>query len=98
MPPKGRTMDGTVVSTKMQKTAVVEVFTIKQHPLYKKTLRTSAKYFAHDEGQVCKEGDLVRIIEARPLSRRKRWSVVEVVQAAGDRVTAAEVAQAAATE
>jgi len=73
-------MMGRVVSTKMQKTAVVEVESVKQHPLYKKILRTSQKYFAHDEQQVCKEGDLVRIIENRPLSRRKRWSVVEVVQ------------------
>jgi len=73
-------MVGRVVSTKMQKTVVVEVERVKQHPLYKKTLRTSQKYFAHDEGQACKEGDVVRIIESRPLSRRKRWSVVEVVQ------------------
>jgi small subunit ribosomal protein S17 len=91
-------MVGRVVSTKMQKTAVVEVFRTKQHPLYKKTMRSSEKYFAHDEEQVCKEGDLVRIVEARPLSRRKRWSVVEVMQAGGDMVTAEEVAQAAATE
>ena len=73
-------MVGRVVSTKMQKTVVVEVERVKQHPLYKKTLRTSQKYFAHDEEQACKEGDVVRIIESRPLSRRKRWSVVEVVQ------------------
>ena len=76
-------MVGRVVSTKMEKTAVVEVETSKQHRLYKKIIRSSQKYLAHDEEQVCKEGDVVRIIECRPLSRRKRWSVVEVVQSKG---------------
>lgn len=78
-----REMIGRVVSTKMIKTAVVQVETTNKHELYKKILRTTKKYMAHDEEQVCKEGDLVRIIESRPLSRRKRWSVVEVVQSTG---------------
>ncbi len=73
-------MVGRVVSTKMMKTAVVEVETAKQHPLYKKIIRSTHKYLVHDEEQVCQEGDVVRIIECRPLSRRKRWSLVEVVQ------------------
>ena len=76
-------MVGRVVSTKMAKTAVVQIETTKQHKLYKKILRTTKKYLAHDEEQICKESDLVRIIESRPLSRRKRWSVVEVVQSTG---------------
>jgi len=76
-------MIGRVVSTKMSKTAVVEVETSKQHPLYKKIVRSTQKYLAHDEEQVCKEGDMVRIIECRPISRRKCWSVVEVVQSTG---------------
>ncbi len=77
-----REMIGRVVSTKMAKTAVVQVETSKQHELYKKIMRSTKKYMAHDEEQICKEGDLVRIIEARPLSRNKRWSVVEIVQSA----------------
>jgi small subunit ribosomal protein S17 len=66
----------------MQKTAVVEVETASRHPLYKKVMRRSKKYFAHDEDERCKDGDWVKIIESRPLSRRKRWQVVEVIDAA----------------
>ena len=73
-------MVGRVVSTKMAKTAVVEVENTKQHPLYKKIIRSTAKYIVHDEEQVCKEGDMVRIIECRPLSRRKRWNVLDVLR------------------
>ncbi len=75
-----RRLTGRVVSTKMQKTVVVEVETTKQHRLYKKILRRAKKYMAHDEEEACKEGDVVRIEECRPLSRRKRWRVVVVVR------------------
>jgi small subunit ribosomal protein S17 len=82
----------------MAKTAVVEVGRVKQHALYKKTLRETKKYFAHDEEQVCKEGDLVRIIETRPLSRLKRWSVVGVVRTDGEMPSTESAAPAAAAE
>jgi len=75
-----RLLDGTVVSTKMQKTVVVSVERSRQHPLYKKIVRTHKKYLAHDEDEICREGDVVRIRESRPLSRRKRWRVVEVLR------------------
>jgi len=75
-----RVMTGRVVSTKMQKTVVVEVEVAKKHPLYRKILRTAKKYLAHDEEQACKEGDIVEIIESRPISRRKRWAVQNIVK------------------
>ncbi|MFC2012461.1 30S ribosomal protein S17 [Chloroflexota bacterium] len=76
---KRKTRVGRVVSNKMNKTVVVEVTTSKHHPLYKKTMRRFAKYKAHDENNQCNEGDIVRIIETRPLSREKRWRVAEIV-------------------
>lgn len=75
-----RVMTGRVVSTKMQKTVVVEVEQTKQHPLYRKILRTAKKFLAHDEEEACKEGDVVEIIESRPMSRRKRWAVQKIVK------------------
>ena len=78
-----RELSGRVVSDKMQKTVVVEVMSTSRHPMYKKVMRTSKKYFAHDEEGACKEGDVVRIVESRPMSRRKRWRVVEIVRIAG---------------
>ena len=75
-----RRLTGRVVSTKMQKTIVVQVERAKQHPVYKKILRRAKKYVAHDEEETCKEGDVVRIEECRPLSRRKRWRVVNVIR------------------
>lgn len=75
-----RVITGRVVSTKMQKTVVVEVETTKQHPLYRKILRTAKKYMAHDEEQACKEGDIVEIVESRPMSRHKRWAVANIVK------------------
>jgi len=80
MPGQRRVMNGRVISTKMQKTVVVEVETTKKHRLYDKILRTTKNYMAHDEEEACKEGDLVMIEESRPLSRRKRWKVIEVVK------------------
>jgi len=73
-----RTKTGTVSSTKMAKTAVVVVHAYKNHPKYKKRYRTTKKFYAHDENQVSKEGDTITIAETRPLSRLKRWKVIEV--------------------
>lgn len=74
--------EGYVISDKMDKTVVVEISTLKQHPLYKKTIKRRVKFKAHDEGNECKIGDLVRVAETRPLSKEKRWRVVEVVKKA----------------
>lgn len=71
---------GRVVSDKMQKTVVVAVDYLKPHPLYRKIIRKTSKFHAHDEEDTCRVGDLVRIEETRPLSRTKRWRVVEIVQ------------------
>ncbi|KAB8142169.1 30S ribosomal protein S17 [Chloroflexia bacterium SDU3-3] len=70
---------GRVVSDKMDKTVVVAVDRLKPHPLYKKTIRVTKKFHAHDEENVCKIGDVVRIGETRPLSKTKRWEVIEIV-------------------
>ena len=70
-----RVMQGTVVSDKMDKTVIVEVERRVTHPLYKKIVRRSKKYVAHDESNALKIGDLVRIQECRPLSKRKCWEV-----------------------
>jgi len=73
---------GTVVSDKMDKTVTVAVATTKRHPLYGKVVRLVKKYKAHDENNECREGDRVQIIESRPLSRHKRWSVVSILERA----------------
>ncbi|HBK54219.1 30S ribosomal protein S17 [Syntrophomonas wolfei] len=73
---------GTVSSDKMDKTITVSVETVKQHPLYKKTIKTSKKYKAHDENNEAKTGDIVKIMETRPLSKDKRWRLVEIVRKA----------------
>ena len=70
---------GEVVSDKMDKTVVVAVETSKLHPLYKKVIKRSKKYKAHDENNACKIGDQVKIVETRPLSKEKRWRVVEII-------------------
>lgn len=77
-----KVLNGIVVSDKMQKTVVVDVQTTRRHPLYGKVLRRSKKYLAHDEQEECREGDAVRIEESRPLSRRKRWRVIEITRRA----------------
>jgi small subunit ribosomal protein S17 len=77
-----RSMVGHVVSDKMEKTVVVAVETLKRHPLYGKTIRSVRKYKAHDEDSSSHSGDLVRIEESRPLSKEKRWVVVEVLERA----------------
>lgn len=73
---------GTVTSDKMEKTITVSVETVKRHPLYKKTIKTSKKYKVHDENNEAKAGDIVRIMETRPLSKDKRWRLLEIVQKA----------------
>ena len=71
-----RVMQGTVVSDKGEKTVVVRVDRQFMHPLVKKVVRRSKKFAAHDESNACKVGDLVRIEECRPISKRKRWMVL----------------------
>jgi small subunit ribosomal protein S17 len=73
---------GTVVSDAMEKTIVVRVDVVKAHPRYKKVVRRSVKFHAHDETSQAKVGDIVRIVETRPLSKTKRWRLAEVVEAA----------------
>ena len=70
---------GWVVSDKMDKTVVVAVATLKQHSLYKKAIRRTVKYKAHDENNSCRIGDKVKIVETRPLSKEKRWRVAEIL-------------------
>jgi small subunit ribosomal protein S17 len=74
--------EGTVVSTKMDKTVVVAVIDRVQHRRYGKTLQRTRRLFAHDEANDAREGDRVRLQETRPLSRQKRWRVVEVLERA----------------
>jgi small subunit ribosomal protein S17 len=74
---------GSVVSDKMDKTVVVRVERLARHPRYGKVLRRVKKYKAHDDGNVCRVGDVVRIVESRPLSREKRWVVEEVLERFG---------------
>ena len=74
--------EGIVVSTKMDKTVVVSVVDRVQHPRYRKTLQRTTKLFAHDEANDVREGDRVRVAETRPMSRNKRWRVVEVLERA----------------
>jgi small subunit ribosomal protein S17 len=72
-----RVLSGRVTSDKMDKTITVLVDRRVMHPLYKKFIRRSKKYAAHDEANVCKIGDLVRIVECAPISKRKTWTLVE---------------------
>lgn len=73
---------GTVVSDKMDKTVVVAVESLTRHPLYGKTVRRTQKFKAHDENNQCGIGDKVQIMETRPLSREKRWRVVNIIEKA----------------
>ena len=73
---------GVVVSSAMDKTIVVKVDTIKAHPRYKKVVRRSVKFHAHDEQNSANVGDVVRIVETRPLSKTKHWKLVQIVEAA----------------
>jgi len=79
MEKKRKVRVGRVVSDKMDKTVVVAVETPKRHPLYKKTIRKVVKFKAHDKNNECRLGDMVRIVETRPLSAQKRWRVAEII-------------------
>jgi small subunit ribosomal protein S17 len=76
--------EGVVISDKMDKTVVVEVVRLVMDPLYRKYLRRRSRFMAHDEKNECKAGDRVRIQESRPLSRRKRWVVKEILEKAAE--------------
>jgi len=71
---------GKVVSNKMDKTVVVAVETLVRHPLYGKTVKRTKKFKAHDEQNACRSGDKVRLMETRPISKDKRWRVVEILE------------------
>jgi small subunit ribosomal protein S17 len=75
-----RILQGVVVSDKMDKSVTVNVERRTQHPLYKKFIRRSKKYVAHDETNACKEGDIVQIQECRPISKRKSWKVIAAAE------------------
>jgi small subunit ribosomal protein S17 len=77
-----KTRVGRVVSNKMDKTVVVKVESTARHALYAKTMRRQRKFYAHDADNACRVGDIVRIMESRPLSKLKRWRVVDVLEKA----------------
>ncbi|HCO42587.1 MAG TPA: 30S ribosomal protein S17 [Gammaproteobacteria bacterium] len=79
-----RTVVGRVISDRMDKSISVRVETREQHPIYKKYVRRSSKFHAHDADNACRIGDLVRIEECRPLSKTKTWRLVEVIERAGE--------------
>ena len=73
-------LTGTVVSTRMDKTALILVERLTKHRTYKKYIRKRSKYMAHDPKNMCQVGDTVRIIESRPISKRKRWQVTGIIE------------------
>jgi small subunit ribosomal protein S17 len=77
-----KTRIGKVVSNKMDKTVVVAIETLVSHPLYKKSVKRTTKFKAHDENNECNIGDRVKIMETRPLSKEKRWRLVEIIERA----------------
>lgn len=77
-----KTLRGRVVSDKMQKSIVVTIERLVKHPLYGKRIKRTSRYTAHDENNECKQGDLVEIMETRPLSKTKRWRVLRVIERA----------------
>jgi small subunit ribosomal protein S17 len=77
-----KTVVGNVVSTRMHKTIVVEVERRKAHPLYRRVIRTTKKFYAHDEQNTAHVGDVVRLEETRPLSKLKRWKLQEIIRKA----------------
>lgn len=85
---------GEVVSTRMAKTIVVEVVLRKAHPLYRRGITAHRRFYAHDEQGVCHAGDIVRIQETRPLSKLKRWRLLEIVRKAAAAPSAADVVRA----
>ena len=80
--PQRKRLVGRVTSDKMEKTVVVTVERLQRHPLYGKVIRRARKFKAHNEGNRARAGDVVRIVESRPLSRDKRWVVEEIVEKA----------------
>jgi len=88
---------GRVVSDKMEKTIVVSVERLSRHPLYKRVIRLTTKFKAHDENNEARIGDTVRIVEARPMSATKRWRMVEILARAGEGAGEAVVAEEEAT-
>src|SRR5438045_2988487 len=82
---------GRVVSNKMNKTIVVVVETLKKHRIYKRTFKQTKRFQAHDEENTCQVGDIVRIEESRPLSKMKRWRLVEIVKRSSGIIPVEEV-------
>ena len=82
MKERRRALVGRVLSNRMDKTVVVQVERRRQHKLYGKVITTRTKFKAHDEDNACQTGDLVRILESRPLSREKRWVVTDILETA----------------
>jgi small subunit ribosomal protein S17 len=93
-PPRHQRKVGRVVSNKMQKTIVVAVESLKRHPVYKKSYKWTKKFKAHDEENTARIGDLVLIEETRPLSKEKRWQLIEIMRRADQAPAVAEVATA----
>ena len=79
---KLKLQSGIVVSNNMDKSIVVKIERKIKHPIYKKTIKRSKKYVAHDEKDECKEGDTVKIMETKPMSKTKRWRVVKIIERA----------------
>jgi len=77
---KRKTLVGTVISDSMDKSIVVSVKKLIKHPVYKKYIRRSSKFYAHDPKNSCREGDLVEIIQSRPLSKKKRWRLLNILE------------------
>lgn len=77
-----KTRVGVVTSSKMEKSITVSIERKIQHPIYGKSLKRTKKFVAHDEENTCNEGDTVRIMETRPLSKRKKWRLVEIIERA----------------
>jgi len=95
--PRRRHVVGRVVSDKMDKTIVVSVERLSRHPLYKRVVRLTTKFKAHDEENTARTGDTVRIVESRPLSASKRWQLAEVLSRAGEATAEPLVAEEEAT-
>jgi small subunit ribosomal protein S17 len=91
--PQGRRQEkiGTVISNKMNKTIVVSVVSLKKHRIYKRTYKQTKHFYAHDEENACQIGDVVRIQETRPLSKLKRWRLVEILKLGSGIVPVEEV-------
>lgn len=90
MEKKEKSLVGHVISDKMDKTVGVAVELHRPHPLYKKIIRRRIKLVAHDENNTCQRGDLIKIVETRPLSKTKRWRVVEILSADKSKVVSVD--------